>query len=157
KPTARAALAEFVFSVVKPSIDTTSAARVIALLETGIDPDSLRQTARPDSDFSHLIEELDALRPGLARVSAEPFSTWLRTGLDREIQPAPGVEVPEAHRVRGLIQNLRDDPELCGIARLARDLLAAVHVPRALAAPEDLAVGGVSDISNRGPLDRLLV
>ena len=35
--------------------------------------------------------------------------------------------------------------------------MAAVHVPPALHAQEELPLGGVSDLSNRGPLDRLLV
>ena len=157
QPAARAALAEFVFAHAKPVLNPAAAERVIRLLEEGIDPLVLRDTAGRDADFSRLAEELDALRPGLARVAAEPVSTWMRTGLDRAVQPAEGVDVPVPTRVRGLIRDLQDDPELAGVAKLARDLLAAVHVPRALAAPEDLAVGGVSDISNRGPLDRLLV
>ncbi|HEV3342119.1 MAG TPA: hypothetical protein VG125_17260, partial [Pirellulales bacterium] len=52
---------------------------------------------------------------------------------------------------------LRDDPELSGLGRLAHDLMAAVQVPRGVCEPEDLQLGGVSDIANRGPLDRLLI
>jgi hypothetical protein len=60
--------------------------------------------------------------------------------------------------VRRLLMELRQgDPELAALAKLAQDVLAAVHVPRALTARLDLPVGGVSDISHRGPLDRLLV
>jgi hypothetical protein len=36
-------------------------------------------------------------------------------------------------------------------------LLVAIHLPRALSEHEDLPVGGISGISNRGPLDRLLL
>ena len=43
------------------------------------------------------------------------------------------------------------------MARLARLLLAAVHMPTPLSLREELPVGGVSDISNRGSLDRLLL
>jgi hypothetical protein len=157
KPAARTALAEFVFSASRPVLGPAAAERVMRLLEDGIDPQLLRDRAGRDTDFAALAEELDALRPGLARVTAEPVSAWMRTGLDREVRPAGRVEVPVPTRVRGLIRDLLNDPELGGVVKLARDLLAAVHVPRALAAPEDLAVGGVSDISNRGPLDRLLV
>jgi len=35
--------------------------------------------------------------------------------------------------------------------------MAAVRLPRRLAQREELAVGGISDITNRGPLDRLLL
>src|SRR6185369_9902716 len=43
------------------------------------------------------------------------------------------------------------------LARAARDLMAAIRLPRRLAEPEEMAIGGVADISNRGPLDRLLL
>lgn len=39
---------------------------------------------------------------------------------------------------------------------MAGQLLAAMHLPRPIADRDDLPVGGVSDISNRGSLDRLL-
>src|SRR5258708_9747749 len=35
--------------------------------------------------------------------------------------------------------------------------MAAIRLPRRLAEPEELAIGGVADITNRGPLDRLLL
>ncbi len=49
------------------------------------------------------------------------------------------------------------DEELGGLARLTKSLLAALTLPRAVSEPQDLPLGGVSDISNRGSLDRLLV
>jgi hypothetical protein len=52
---------------------------------------------------------------------------------------------------------LKDDVELGGLARLALNLMAAVHLPRPVADREELPLGGVSDITNRGALDRLLV
>ena len=58
--------------------------------------------------------------------------------------------------MRQLIARLQDDEELGGLARIARHMMAAIHLPRAISDREDLPVGGVSDISNRGPLDRLL-
>ena len=42
-------------------------------------------------------------------------------------------------------RDLKNDVVLAGIAKLARDLLAAIHLPRILVSPEDLPVGGVSD------------
>ena len=44
-----------------------------------------------------------------------------------------------------------------GLARLAQHLMAAVHVPRALHAADELPMGGVSDLTNRGDFDRLLI
>jgi hypothetical protein len=59
--------------------------------------------------------------------------------------------------VRQLLQVLRSDRDLAGLARLALDLMATVYLPHAVSDRDDLPTGGVSDISNRGPLDRLLI
>jgi hypothetical protein len=59
--------------------------------------------------------------------------------------------------LRALLERLKTDEELGGLARLARSLLAALTLPRAVSEHEDLPLGGVSDITNRGPFDRLLV
>src|SRR5439155_392823 len=85
KPAARTSLAEFVFSVAKPAVDARAAEQIIRLLETGIDPGSLSDRLGRDGDYSHLSEELDSLRPGLARVAKERVSAWLRTGVDRDV------------------------------------------------------------------------
>ena len=55
-----------------------------------------------------------------------------------------------------MIAGLDNDQELGGMS-IARQLLAAIHLPRSLSDRDDLPVGGISDISNRGPLDRLLL
>ena len=41
--------------------------------------------------------------------------------------------------------------------RAARELLAALRLPRPLVVREDLPIGGVADLTNRGDLDRLLL
>ena len=74
--------------------------------------------------------------------------------MEQTIEPAD-VDLEPAERTRQLITRLQDDEELGGLARIARHLMAAIHLPRAISDREDLPVGGVSDISNRGPLDRL--
>lgn len=106
-----------------------------------------------------------------SRVSAQAFhafdevllefdpSTWeprRRTGLE-EVPAEAEVETPTSLRVQELLQELLQDQELSGLARLARNLLAAVYVPRPISSRDDVPVGGVSDLSNRGSLDRLLL
>ena len=44
-----------------------------------------------------------------------------------------------------------------GLARVARDLLAALSLPRRLPEPDDAVSGGVADVANRGSLDKLLL
>ena len=82
---------------------------------------------------------------------------WRReTGLNQPVEAAE-LDLAPAERTRRLIAGLQDDEELGGVARVARCLMAAVHLPRSLSDQEELPVGGVTDISNRGPLDRLLL
>lgn len=100
--------------------------------------------------------DLLCLLTGLGRIDAETVALRLKTGLDEVVQPA-GEGLSPAEQTRALIARLRDDDELSGLGRLAHDLLAAVTLPRPVAQLEDLPLGGVSDISNRGPLDRLLL
>jgi hypothetical protein len=96
-----------------------------------------------------------------ARVDEESLSMQSRTGLREIPLPAGGVnlEVADSKRARRLIEKLRKeaDRELRRVGDLAMDLLAAAHLPRPVSAPEDLPAGGVTDIANRGPLERLLL
>src|SRR5262249_15508877 len=110
---------------------------------------------KPQSALDDLIHDLSCLRFGLARLDFENLELKLQTGLERLPEPAR-VERPPVS-ARNLIASLLDDPQLGAVARLAQRLLAAVQMPRAVSDPDELNVGGISDISNRGPLDRLLL
>lgn len=153
---AKCAIAETVFEGALRPIPTTTADAIVRALTEGLDPEPLFAASGPDDTYRQLNAELESLRQGLARVDAAQLRMRLATGLDQAVGPAP-VKLPDSVRVRDLLSSLRDDPELAGVAQVALNLLAAIHMPRALAAPQDLPVGGVSDLSNRGPLDRLLV
>lgn len=111
---------------------------------------------KASSALDDLLHDLGCLRWGLRHFDPDRLEFQLRTGLDDAPQPAP-VEPPPLESARSLIRSLADDPELGGVARLAQLLLAAVQLPRALSDPDELPVGGLSDIANRGPLDRLLI
>jgi hypothetical protein len=103
-----------------------------------------------------LQQDVPSLIEGLGRFDPQSFQLRQLTGLDQLLGPAE-IDVDPVQRARELISNLKDDRELHGLARLARSLMAVVQLPRHLAEPEDLPMGGYSDIANRGPLDRLLV
>ena len=98
-------------------------------------------------------ELLDYLDRGLIPPTAATQELVERTGLEALPEPAP----LSAGAVRALLAGLTDDDELGGLAALAVRLLAAVHLPRPLAASDELAVDGFSDLSNRGSPDRLLL
>ncbi|HVW02102.1 MAG TPA: hypothetical protein VHB77_17255, partial [Planctomycetaceae bacterium] len=99
---------------------------------------------------------MGALRAGLPRIDNAALQLRERTGLDELPQPAE-IELLTAEPIQKLLLEIADDPELGGLARMVRNLAAIVHLPRALAEPEDLPLGGFSDVANRGPLDRLLL
>jgi hypothetical protein len=113
----------------------------------------------PGSDSvknANLVRQLHIVSEGLKLHTAESLALRLRTGLDalpEEIDP----DLPVAERARRLIEELSRDREYGAIARAASELMAAVRLPRRLAQRKELAVGGISDITNRGPLDRLLL
>jgi hypothetical protein len=80
----------------------------------------------------------------------------MQTGLD-ELPCAAPLELAARKSVRQLLAELENDEELCGLARLARDLMAAISLPRTITDRDTLPLGGVSDIANRGQPDRLLL
>ncbi len=102
-------------------------------------------------------EGFRTLAGGLKQLDVvEKLQLRIRTGLDELPAPAE-VEVKQLAETRELISSLLDDPAYGGLARLARALMAVVHLPRPLLEPEELPMGGFSDIQNRGSVDRLLV
>ena len=96
-------------------------------------------------------------------VSTEPVreqSLRLRrqTGLEQIPEPVEeDLQVPTAQRVRSLLIELQQEPKLQGLAKVALQLAPVVTLPRPLNQHEDVAEGGISDIANRGTLDRLLI
>jgi len=103
-----------------------------------------------------LTRDLSWLRSNLKRVDADTLARRVRAGIEAEILPAEDVDTDE-RSTRDLIRELIGDEEFGGIARLAENLFAVVHFPRSLSEQNDLPLGGISDITNRGQLDRLLL
>jgi hypothetical protein len=176
-PEGKADLAELVFEAVNPqpsrAMDSDPLTATIALQPSPwISPadaqDILKLLADspppalflPRDPASLALKEMQcefrALRAGLTRVDPRVLELRRRTGLDRLVRPAE-LELPPPERARRLISQLEQDEELGGLARIARNLLAAVNLPHTLVDHEELPLGGVSDITNRGPLDRLLL
>src|ERR1022692_3666346 len=102
------------------------------------------------------IHQLHIVAEGLKLQTYDSLTLRLRTGLDalpKEIDAA----LPPAERARRLIEELSRDREFGAVARAALELMAAVRLPRRRAEREQLAIGGVADMTNRGPRDRLLL
>lgn len=98
----------------------------------------------------HLLAE------GLKGHTAESLALRVRTGLDA-LPGAAEIDLSPARRAHRLIEGLSRDPEVGLVARAARELMAAVRLPRRLGEREEAATGGVAGLTQRGPLDRLLL
>ncbi len=153
---AKAVLAEVVFEKAPRVVTGGDAPRVLAWLRDAPPRERADEAPCSAEGLRRFVAAINALAPGLADIDAERLRLRARTGLDRVPAPAD-VAIAGAEAARRLIESLRSDRDLGGLAALALDVMAALHVPRRLGEFEDLPCGGVADISCRGRLDRLLL
>ena len=121
----------------------------------------LNQSEASLGGSTRLLRDLKALATITTKRKLEQLETLLRAGLEFvTIAPAP---VPPPKPVPGdttlpLLKQLEEHPEaeLGIIAATARRMVAMFTVPRPTGHPQELPVGGISDITNRGTLDRLI-
>ncbi|MEM6473565.1 MAG: hypothetical protein AAF802_28660, partial [Planctomycetota bacterium] len=97
-----------------------------------------------------------------SRQTIDPLelSTWLRTGLID--LPAPDEPSPiDRTPITSLLRTLNEKPDshdIVGmVASTATAVSAMVSLPRKPSQPDELPLGGFSDITNRGTPDRLLI
>ncbi|RKR81827.1 hypothetical protein BDD43_1985 [Mucilaginibacter gracilis] len=79
----------------------------------------------------------------------------LRTGITN-IPVKAAIPLP-APAPDDLMATLTADLKTAGLARLAHQISAALNIPMHLSGSSDQSIGGVSDISNRGHFDKLLL
>ncbi len=153
---AQCALAEFVFEICTRRISPGASHEVLQELARLTNPAEMTPHFRVQDDIRDFLQYLDALLPGLEGLTEERLRTRTKTGLDGPVGPAE-LTLPKADQIRGLLRRLSTDKELAGLSRLARNLMAAIHIPRKLWSEDELPLGGYSDLTHRGPLDRLLI
>ena len=149
---ARCVLAEAVFETAKAERHVDARDVLAAINQTFTDAEL---TGNEAPQFGSL-RQVHIVAEGLKNHTVESLTLRTRTGLDalpKEIDE----DLPISERARRLIEELSRQPETGALARAARELMAAVRLPRRLGEREQLAIGGVADITNRGPLDRLLL
>lgn len=152
----RARLLEVIFEPATRRLEPEVAQRVLDFLESYPRGLEISREVDQGTAYRSLVRDLESLEPGLADLDEERLALRERTGLD-ELVEVPDLDLPVPDKVRWLLGRLEEDQELGGLARLATRMIAALHVPRPLASPEELPTGGFTDISNRGPLHRLLL
>jgi MoxR-vWA-beta-propeller ternary system domain bpX1/MoxR-vWA-beta-propeller ternary system domain bpX0 len=152
-PAAKAELAALIFDKAPNRLDSFVSQAIVAALATWSDAVGIGSISAGTSYW--LFRDLGTLRNGLARITEEVLRLRAETGLETMPAPAP-IELPPLTG-RAWLAWLEQQEEFAGLARLAKRLLAAIHIPRKLLEPEELPVGGITDIAPRGPLDRLLL
>jgi hypothetical protein len=151
---AKCVLAEAVFELAKVARYVEARGVLHGLREPMMDAE-LVDPERPGVTGSY-IRQIHIVAEGLKLHTPESLALRLATGLD-SLPKGTDADVPTAERARRLIEELSRDREHGAVGRAARELMAAVRLPRRLGEREQLAIGGVADITNRGPLDRLLL
>ena len=117
----------------------------------------LRSGNARDQTTNSLLQDCWPLKRVLEGLTAESIDLWRRTGLWAVPKPA-SIDVPvELLSTRSFLLQLAYDDEFAGLSRLARNMAAVVQLPRTMTDTDELPIGGVSDITNRGTLDRLLL
>jgi len=83
----------------------------------------------------------------------------LRTGLAQLPEPLPEVPAPppSPEPPADLLAELAADDQTAGLAQLVPHLRAALHLPQPARQAGNQPLGGVADLANHGPLDRLLL
>lgn len=158
----KAELIDLIFENCHDRTSPATAVEVLRLLEGTLPEELLGPVPLPlVASWWHLgavtlQRDLTLLKTGLLHVDEPRLRMRVRTGLEVGVRPAQ-VELSLAESVAALIKRLGDHDELGGVARIAQHLMAAVTLPRRISQLDELHLGGVSDITNRGPLDRLLL
>ncbi|EEF58752.1 hypothetical protein [Pedosphaera parvula] len=151
-PRAKAVLLEMILEQVR--FERVQPAReIVQVLADGSLTDDLLNNKKPSA--SNTVSLYRQIHQSLKHFSPEALAARIQTGLD-ELPEAAEITLEPAARVRQLLSRLQDDPDYQGLAKVTRDIMAALYLPRSLSEMEELALGGFSDISNRGNLDRLL-
>jgi len=113
---------------------------------------------RPDREFDayRFVRDMEILFERLRKCNDNgSLETKLRTGLEQvPDQDDQNIEIPTS---QDLLSQLEEDSRTAGIARLTRKLIAALSIPMHAVGSSDQPIGGVSDITNRGNFDRLLL
>lgn len=156
EPKGKAALVDALFAGEPRVCNPDDASELLRDLESG----ALEGTGwmRPSwRSASRLLNDVEALGRGWNRFDARAFTLRLQTGLD-ELPIEPELDdIAAALKARRLLSELEGDEQFAGLAKLTRDLMAAVYLRHHVLPRDEAPSGGLADISNRGALDRLLL
>jgi hypothetical protein len=149
---------EMIFEGCPIEVKPDAALAVVDTVKAGPPPDMVKGAPGRDA-FDRLLLDLRTLNAGLDGITPEAVRQRHTTGLETLPEPAEVVEpdLPIHAAALQLIEQLESEEEHEALGKAARQVHAAIRMPRRLGSPDDMPLGGLSDVTNRGQLDRLLV
>ncbi|MEI6948299.1 hypothetical protein V9K67_13970 [Paraflavisolibacter sp. H34] len=148
----------FLSAASSQTMDPEAATRLVAEWDSGRLDASLFTGARAPKEITEqvFLQDLTGLYNAfIVFPDRETLEHRIRTGLDKAPEPAE-IGLPQKEGADWRTE-LEADPRTAGLSRLARHLEAALHIPMHAHGSGDQPLGGVSDITNRGNYDRLLL
>lgn len=134
-------------------VSSKQAPLLIGHLQSGQGDLLLEQPSQNREDaLSHVEKAVKSLNKRFA--NAGELQRLLKTGISEEIKEQD-FDLPEEEP--SLYDLLLQDPKTEAIARLSKRVLASLHIPIDTSGLSEQSMGGVSDISNRGKLDQMLL
>lgn len=103
-----------------------------------------------------LVTDLEYLSDARTRFPSTPdLELKLKTGISEV--PVPAVTALPDPTPAELLEQLSEDSRTSGLAQLAKQLIPVLNIPMHSQGSGDQSYGGISDITNRGNYDRLLL
>jgi len=131
------------------------ASQIIDKFESGVLDEQIF-TADKLEAFIRLNRDLKCFYPvGLVFYDKNKLEHFLKTSLDTAPEPLD-LELPQEDE-GDVLEALMEDDRTMGIAKLTKRLIAAINIPMQTQGVSDQSYGGISDITNRGNFDKLLL
>jgi len=157
---AKTKLCQALFARTETSHRTEIAQNILFELQAA-SPSSLLEASSNATSIQRLLRDGKTILKSCAELTTEKLQHLIETGLEFEHLSAAEISNPlhpAENDNRPLLDLLESEShELKGIASLARKVIGLISVPRPAKRDEELRIGGVSDIINRGTPDRLLI
>jgi len=157
-PDSLASLLFYLLGDEPPAIGLQESRAVLNFLARGLDEEMIQGVPLRTKRLEELAPVLIRMGEKATSLASPEIQDRIATGVDFLPEADDDLELPIPDKVRSLLRKLSDEEgDLAGIAHAAKHLMSIVSLPRRLALDDKMPIGGVSDITNRGPLDRLLL
>jgi hypothetical protein len=145
-----------VFQNAPGKIEAANARKLIDAFNTGQFDKHVFGAGSADEVILNFEKDITWLHKALNQFPSEKeLELAVRTGI-KELPTALELEIPKQDAAN-LLEQLEQDVRTAGLAQLTHRLIAALNIPMHARGSSQQLFGGVSDITNRGNYDRLLL